>query len=171
MREPARANGPPPLYCRFGTRGGWRDLCYVSGNGAEAGGRHGISDPSDGWIATAGHVVLPVQKPDAEYEAAFREQATTTACGPLLQRLSAKRRRARLRAILADPANRQGVTIAKRIEVYLPTGGVAFFPHGTNRSRRSLSRALRTPSRMPKQPKSSSLGSGRCGGAWLGPTS
>ena len=76
----------------------------------------------DGWIATAGHVVLPVQKPDDEYEAAFREQATTTACGPLLQKLPAKQRARRLKAILADPANRQGVTVTKRLAVFLPTG-------------------------------------------------
>ena len=76
----------------------------------------------DGWIATNGHVVLPIQKPDAEYAAEFLKQAATTACGPRLQKLPAPQRAARLQAILADPANRQGVTVTKRLEVYLPTG-------------------------------------------------
>lgn len=100
----------------------------------------------DGWIATAGHVVLPVQKPDAEYEPAFREQAAMTACGAFLQKLPAKQRAMRLNAILADPANRQGVTVTKRLLVFLPTGAATeYYPAVI----KALSPPI-DPARLPK---------------------
>jgi len=76
----------------------------------------------DGWIATNGHVVLPVQKPEAEYATEFLEQVVKDTCGPTLQKLPANQRDARLKAIRTDPANRRGVTVTKRLEVFLPTG-------------------------------------------------
>ncbi len=83
----------------------------------------------DGWIATNGHVVLPIQKPEAEYAADFLEQVAKDTCGPQLQKLPVKQREARLNAILAHPANRQGVTVTKRLEVFLPTGNATeYYP-------------------------------------------
>jgi serine protease Do len=76
----------------------------------------------DGWIATNGHVVMAVRKPDEEHAADFLEQAAKTACGPGLKKLPEKRRTARMEAILKDPENRKGVKLTKRLEVFLPTG-------------------------------------------------
>jgi S1-C subfamily serine protease len=76
----------------------------------------------DGWIATNGHVVMAVQKPDEEYIAEFLEKAASAACGPGLKKLPEKRRQARMEAILKDPENRKGVKLTKKLDVYLPTG-------------------------------------------------
>jgi S1-C subfamily serine protease len=76
----------------------------------------------DGWIATNGHVVMAVHKPDEEYIADFLEQAAKTACGPGLKKLPERSQKARMEAILKDPENRKGVKLTKRLEVFLPTG-------------------------------------------------
>jgi S1-C subfamily serine protease len=76
----------------------------------------------DGWVATNGHVVLPVHKPDEAYAPAFLQEAAKAACAPRLQKLPANQRAARMNAIVADPANRRGVKVTKQIQVYLPTG-------------------------------------------------
>ena len=76
----------------------------------------------DGWIATNGHVVMPVYKDDEEHVTHFLDVAVKAACGPGLKKLPAKQRQARLAALVKDPANRHGVTLVKRLEVVLPTG-------------------------------------------------
>ncbi|MEI8189747.1 MAG: trypsin-like peptidase domain-containing protein [candidate division NC10 bacterium] len=76
----------------------------------------------DGWIATNGHVVMAVQKPDEEYVADFLAKAAKAACGPGLKKLPEKRRAARMEAILKDPENRKGVKLTKKLDVFLPTG-------------------------------------------------
>ena len=76
----------------------------------------------DGWIATNGHVVMPVYKADEEHITNFLEQAAQAACGPGLKKLPEARRKARMAAILKDPENRKGVKLTKKLDVYLPTG-------------------------------------------------
>jgi len=76
----------------------------------------------DGWIATNGHVVMAIQKPDEEHVADFLAAGAKAACGPGLSKLPEKRRAARMEAILKDPENRKGVKLTKRLEVFLPTG-------------------------------------------------
>ena len=76
----------------------------------------------DGWIATNGHVVMPVYKADEEHISNFLEQAAQVACGPGLKKLPEARRKARMAAILKDPENRKGVKLTKKLDVYLPTG-------------------------------------------------
>jgi len=76
----------------------------------------------DGWIATNGHVVMPVYKGDEEHISNFLEQAAQAACGPGLKKLPEARRKARMAAILKDPENRKGVKLTKKLDVYLPTG-------------------------------------------------
>ena len=76
----------------------------------------------DGWIATNGHVVMPVYKADEEHITNFLDQAATAACGPALKKLPEKQRKARMAAILKDPENRKGVKLTKKLDVYLPTG-------------------------------------------------
>ena len=72
----------------------------------------------DGWIATNGHVVKPVYKDDEEHITDFLQAAADAACGPGLAKLPAKQRQVRMDAILKDPANRKGVKLAKRLEVF-----------------------------------------------------
>jgi hypothetical protein len=76
----------------------------------------------DGWIATNGHVVMPVYKADEEHTTNFLEQAAQAACGPGLKKLPEARRKARMAAILKDPENRKGVKLTKKLDVHLPTG-------------------------------------------------
>jgi hypothetical protein len=76
----------------------------------------------DGWIATNGHVVMPVYKADEEHITNFLEQAAQAACGPGIKKLPEARRKARMAAILKDPENRKGVKLTKKLDVYLPTG-------------------------------------------------
>jgi len=72
----------------------------------------------DGWIATNGHVVKP--EDDEAYIRDFLDAAAKTACGPGLIDLPVQERKAQLEAIVHDPANRKGVKLTKRLEVYLP---------------------------------------------------
>ena len=74
----------------------------------------------DGWIATNGHVVKPAYKDDEAHITTFLKAAANAACAPGLAKLPAKRRQARMAAILKDPENRKGVKLTKQIEVYLP---------------------------------------------------
>lgn len=75
----------------------------------------------DGWIATNGHVVKSIHEDDEARIRDFLDTAAKAACGPGLAKLPAQRRKARLAAIVRDPANRKGVKLTKRLEVYLPT--------------------------------------------------
>lgn len=72
----------------------------------------------DGWIATNGHVVKPVYKDDEEHITNFLQAAADAACGPGLRKLPAAQRKARMAQILADPQNRKGVKLIKRLEVF-----------------------------------------------------
>ncbi len=76
----------------------------------------------DGWIATNGHVVVPVYKDDSEHIDAFLGQAANAACCPGLAKLPEKQRQARMEAILKDPENQKGVKFTKKLEILLPTG-------------------------------------------------
>lgn len=101
-------------------RCGKNDVYVVKPDAERENGTGFIIHP-DGWIATNGHVVMAVQKPDEEHIADFLEQAATAACGPSLKKLPEQRRKTRLGAILEDPENRKGVRLTKKLDVYLPT--------------------------------------------------
>ena len=72
----------------------------------------------DGWIATNGHVVKPIYKDDEEHITDFLQASADAACGPGLAKLPESQRKRRMQAILADPENRKGVKLTKRLEVF-----------------------------------------------------
>ena len=100
---------------------GPKDTFVVTPDGDKENGTGFIIHP-DGWIATNGHVVMAIQKPDEDHVTEFLAAAAQAACGPGLKKLPEKQRKARMATILKDPENRKGVKLTKRLDVYLPTG-------------------------------------------------
>jgi hypothetical protein len=79
----------------------------------------------DGYIATNGHVVArSYEMNERMLGDEFLETAAAEACGPALAALLEDRRKARLRAILAEPANRMRVRLTKKLQVHLSTGKI-----------------------------------------------
>jgi S1-C subfamily serine protease len=79
----------------------------------------------DGWVVTNGHVVRPyVEQNDAEYLPILLERAVAQACQPALQGLAGDARAARIRALAADPANRGGITLEKKVQATMSNGKI-----------------------------------------------
>lgn len=79
----------------------------------------------DGYIATNGHVVERFYEMNEQGLAAdFVMAGAAEACGPVLAMLPEGARRGRLRAIAADPANRNQVRLIKKLQVHLSTGKI-----------------------------------------------
>lgn len=77
----------------------------------------------DGWVVTNGHVVQPLyEKDEATLARQLLERALAQACRPALEVLVGENRARRLRALMADPANRRGVTLEKKLQVGLGNG-------------------------------------------------
>ena len=77
----------------------------------------------DGWVVTNGHVVRPyVEQNDAEDVPILLERAVAQACPAALQGLAGDARAARIRALAADPANRGGITLEKKVQVTMSNG-------------------------------------------------
>lgn len=77
----------------------------------------------DGWVVTNGHVVQPFyEKNEASFAPRLLEAAVAQACGPALEGLTGEARAQRIRALAADPANRAGITIEKKLVVNLSNG-------------------------------------------------
>jgi S1-C subfamily serine protease len=79
----------------------------------------------DGLIATNGHVVERFyEMNEAKLAKEFLETAVAAACGPALAMVPEGARKERLRAIAADPVNRDTVRLLKKLQVHLSTGKV-----------------------------------------------
>ncbi|HSB73700.1 MAG TPA: trypsin-like peptidase domain-containing protein [Candidatus Methylomirabilis sp.] len=79
----------------------------------------------DGFIATNGHVVARFYEMNERMLGdEFLEAAVSEACGSSLASLPEDRRKARLRAIVSDPANRRQVRLTKTLQVHLSTGKI-----------------------------------------------
>ncbi len=79
----------------------------------------------DGYIATNGHVVANFyEKNEKMLGADFLQAAAAEACGPALAMLPDGARKERLRAILADPANRGQLRLKKKLQVHLSSGKI-----------------------------------------------
>jgi hypothetical protein len=76
-------------------------------------------------VVTNGHVVRPyVEQNDGEYLPILLERAVAQACQPALQGLAGDARAARIRALAADPANRGGITLEKKVQVTMSNGKI-----------------------------------------------
>ena len=79
----------------------------------------------DGYIATNGHVVARSYEVNERMLGEdFLETAVADVCGPAVAGLAADQRKARLRAIMADPENRMRVRLTKTLHVHLSTGKI-----------------------------------------------
>jgi S1-C subfamily serine protease len=79
----------------------------------------------DGFIATNGHVVQQFyEMNESSLAKEFLARAIAKACGPALAVVPDGARKARLRAIAADPVNRGKVQLFKRLQVHLSTGEI-----------------------------------------------
>ena len=79
----------------------------------------------DGYIATNGHVVArSYEMNERMLGDEFLETAVAEACGPALAALPEDQRKARLRAIMADPGNRMRIRLTKKLQVHLSTGKI-----------------------------------------------
>ncbi len=77
----------------------------------------------DGWVATNGHVVQPFyERNEASLGPQLLERAVAQACGAALEGLAGDARAQRIRALAADPANRDGPRIEKKLTVNLSNG-------------------------------------------------
>ncbi len=78
---------------------------------------------SEGWVVTNGHVVAPyVEENDQRYLPVLLERAVAQACAPALEELGGEARTARIKALAADPANRAGIKIEKKLQVTMSNG-------------------------------------------------
>ncbi|MBI2456003.1 MAG: trypsin-like peptidase domain-containing protein, partial [candidate division NC10 bacterium] len=79
----------------------------------------------DGYVATNGHVVArSYEMNERMLGDEFLETAVAEACGPALAALPEDQRKARLRAIMADPGNRMRIRLTKKLQVHLSTGKI-----------------------------------------------
>jgi rhodanese-related sulfurtransferase len=79
----------------------------------------------DGFIATNGHVVARFYEMNERMLGdEFVEAAATEACGPALAGLPEGQRKARIRAIVTDPANRRQIRLTKNLQIHLSTGKI-----------------------------------------------
>ncbi len=77
----------------------------------------------DGWLVTNGHVVQPFyERNEATLAGQLLEGAVALACRPALEGLAGEARAQRIRALAADPANRGGIAIQKKLHVSLSNG-------------------------------------------------
>ncbi len=79
----------------------------------------------DGYIATNGHVVArSYEMNERMLGDEFLERTAAETCGADLAALPEDQRKARLRAIMADPGNRMRIRLTKKLQVHLSTGKV-----------------------------------------------
>ncbi len=77
----------------------------------------------DGWVVTNGHVVQPYyERNEAALGAQLLERAVWQACRPALETLVGDVRAQRIRALAAEPANRNAITLQKKLQVTLSNG-------------------------------------------------
>jgi S1-C subfamily serine protease len=77
----------------------------------------------DGWIVTNGHVVQPYQEGrDGAFGAELLEKAIAQACAAELATLAPAARVEHIRALAAEPMNRDGLAIERSITVNLSNG-------------------------------------------------
>jgi len=112
--KPAVVGIPTEVRAEVTIRCGDNDTYVVTPEPEIENGTEVIICPA-GWIATNGNVVKPAYE---EQIAHFPELAAKATCGEGLPK-SPDRWEEILQAILADPENRQGVQLAKRLEAFL----------------------------------------------------
>jgi S1-C subfamily serine protease len=77
----------------------------------------------EGWVVTNGHVVGPyVEANEGESLPTLLERAVAQSCGSALEGLAGEARAARIRALAADPANRGGLRLEKKLQVTMANG-------------------------------------------------